>query len=241
LTFSLSLALVIGFFSSLHCLGMCGGIMGALSLSLPAPVRERPTQLLSFILLYNLGRILIYVLLGLLVGLTGQLLGWTGGESWRLIASLMAAITMILIGLYLSDAVPWLRRMDLLGGMIWKRLEPIGRKLLPIKTRSGALLAGLVWGWLPCGLVYYALFLALPLSSPLSSALFMFAFGLGTLPAMTATGAMTGWLARIGRKVELRRFLGWIIVLAGVTILVSGSNLFLVPSEIPNEPTSIEQ
>jgi sulfite exporter TauE/SafE len=231
LELSFALAFVVGFFSTLHCLGMCGGIMGALSLSLPENIRGRPGSLLGFVLLYNLGRILIYVLLGIVVGFTGQLLEWgTGGKVWREAAGFVAAITMILIGFYLTGWFPQLRRMDRLGEFVWKRLEPVGRRLLPIKTLSGALLAGLVWGWLPCGLVYYALFLALPLGDPWMGGLFMFVFGVGTLPAMVATGTFTGWLARLGSKVLLRQAAGVIMILMGGATLLFGTELFLVLS-----------
>jgi sulfite exporter TauE/SafE len=229
LTFAFAFA--VGFFSTIHCLGMCGGIMGALSLSLPKEIRERPGSLLGFVLLYNLGRILIYVLLGIIVGFTGQLLEWgAGAVVWRQAAGFLAAVTMILIGFYLTGWFPLLRNMDRLGGFVWARLEPLGRRLLPIKTLPGALLAGLVWGWLPCGLVYYALFLALPLGDPWLGGGFMFVFGIGTLPAMVATGTFTGWLARLGGKVLLRRAAGMIMVLIGVATLIFGTELFLVLS-----------
>jgi sulfite exporter TauE/SafE len=232
LELSFALAFAVGFFSTIHCLGMCGGIMGALSLSLPKEVRDRPGSLLMYVLLYNLGRILIYILLGVVIGLTGQLLEWgAGGVVWRQIAGFLAAVTMILIGFYLTGWFPLLRNMDRLGGFVWKRLEPVGRRLLPIKTLPGALLAGLVWGWLPCGLVYYALFLALPLGDPWLGGVFMFIFGLGTLPAMVATGTFTGWLTRLGRKVLLRKAAGVVMILIGLLTLLFGTDLFLLSSK----------
>jgi sulfite exporter TauE/SafE len=231
LELSFALAFAVGFFSTIHCLGMCGGIMGALSLSLPEEIRGRPGSLLGFVLLYNLGRILIYVLLGIIVGFTGQLLEWgAGAVVWRQVAGIVAAVTMILIGFYLTGWFPLLRNMDRLGGFVWKRLEPLGRRLLPIKTLPGALLAGLVWGWLPCGLVYGALILVLPLGDPWLGGFFMFVFGIGTLPAMLAIGTFTGWLARLGRKVLLRQVAGVIMVLLGVATLLFGTELFLVLS-----------
>jgi sulfite exporter TauE/SafE len=150
---------------------------------------------------------------------------------WRQIAGFLAAVTMILIGFYLTGWFPLLRNMDRLGGFVWKRLEPVGRRLLPIKTLPGALLAGLVWGWLPCGLVYYALFLALPLGDPWLGGVFMFIFGLGTLPAMVATGTFTGWLTRLGRKVLLRKAAGVVMILIGLLTLLFGTDLFLLSSK----------
>lgn len=208
---------------------MCGSIMGALTLSLPSEVRGGMGRFLLFVMLYNMGRILIYVVLGMAVGFTGQLLGdGLDGAVWRQVASVLAAITIILIGLYLTGWFPVLRNMDRLGGAMWKRIEPVGRKLLPVRTPLAAFLAGLVWGWLPCGLVYYALILALPLSDPIMSGLFMLAFGLGTLPVMVATGVFAGWLARLGRNVRLRQAAGVVVIFVGVAGLIFGADIFLV-------------
>jgi sulfite exporter TauE/SafE len=207
---------------------MCGGIMGALSISLPAPERERPARLIGFILAYNSGRIMIYLLLGLIVGFSGQLLGWgAGSELWRQVAGGIAAITMILIGLYTTDWFPQLRQMDRLGGWLWQRLEPFGRRLLPIESLGGAFVAGLVWGWLPCGLVYYALFLTLPLNSVWNSGIFMIIFGLGTLPAMLATGLFAGWMVHLRKIAGLRQIAGIVIVILGVMTLIFGNDLAL--------------
>jgi len=228
--YPLVLAFVVGFFSTAHCLSMCGSIMGALTLSLPSEVRGGMSRFLLFVLLYNLGRISIYVVLGVAAGFTGQLLGdGLDGTAWRQVASVIAAVTIILIGLYLTGWVPWLRNMDRLGGGLWRLVEPFGRRLLPVRTPTAALLAGLVWGWLPCGLVYYALILALPLSDPVMSGLFMLAFGFGTMPVMVATGVFAGWLSRLGRNVRLRQVAGVLVILMGIFGLVFGADIFLVP------------
>ena len=228
--YPLVLAFVVGFFSTAHCLSMCGSIMGALTLSLPSEVRGGMSRFLLFVMLYNLGRISIYVILGVAAGFTGQLLGdGLDGTAWRQVASVIAAVTIILIGLYLTGWVPWLRNMDRLGGGLWRLVEPFGRRLLPVRTPTAALLAGLVWGWLPCGLVYYALILALPLSDPVMSGLFMLAFGFGTMPVMVATGVFAGWLSRLGRNVRLRQVAGVLVILMGIFGLVFGADIFLVP------------
>ncbi len=204
--------------------------MGALTLSLPSEVRGGMSRFLLFVLLYNLGRISIYVILGVAVGFTGQLLGdGLDGTAWRQVASIIAAVTIILIGLYLTGWVPWLRNMDRLGGGLWRLIEPVGRRLLPVRTPTAALLAGLVWGWLPCGLVYYALILALPMSDPVMSGLFMLAFGLGTVPVMVATGVFAGVLSRLGRNVRLRQVAGVLVILMGISGLIFGADVFLVP------------
>ena len=123
--YSLLMAFTLGLFSTLHCLGMCGNIMGALTLSLPGEIRQRPSTVFGFVLSYNLGRILTYTLLGLVVGLTGQ---WMGDEldpeSWRQVASLLAALAMILAGLYLTGWFPATRLLETLVGGLWRRIEP---------------------------------------------------------------------------------------------------------------------
>ncbi len=228
--YPLVLAFVVGFFSAAHCFGMCGSIMGALTLSLPSEVRGGVSRFLLFLVLYNMGRILTYVVMGVAIGFTGQQLGGAlEGEGWRQVASIVAAVTIILIGLYLTGWVPILRNMDRLGGGLWKLLEPVGRKLLPVRTPQAAFLSGLVWGWLPCGLVYYALILALPLSDPLTSGLFMLVFGVGTLPVMIGTGIFAGSLARLGRSERLRQVAGVMVILVGIVGLLFGADIFLVP------------
>ncbi len=230
--YPLVLAFVVGFFSAAHCLGMCGSIMGALTLSLPSEIRGGAARFLSFVVLYNLGRVLTYVFMGVVIGFTGQLLGdGLGGEEWRQAASIVAAVTIILIGLYLTGWVPFLRHMDRLGGGVWRLLEPFGRKMLPVRTPLAAFLSGLVWGWLPCGLVYYALILALPLGDPVMGGLFMLVFGIGTMPVMIGTGIFAGTLAKLGRNVRLRQVAGVVVVLVGVFGLVFGADVFLVPLE----------
>ena len=82
----------------------------------------------------------------------------------------------------------------------WQKLEPIGRKLLPVASLPKALAYGMIWGWLPCGLVYFVLIWALTAGDALSGALMMLAFGLGTLPTLITAGFMTSWITRFARN-----------------------------------------
>jgi len=94
-------------------------------------------------------------------------------------------------------------------------LEPYGRKLIPVQSRTQAFLFGMVWGWLPCGLVYAALALAATAGSPARSAATMLFFGLGTLPAVMGVGIMTGILTRLSRLQQFKQAIGlFMIVLA---------------------------
>lgn len=215
--YPLVIAFVLGLFSTLHCVGMCGSIMGALSLGLPRSVRESGGSLLLYVLLYNSGRLAMYVLLGFLAGFSGELLGQGMDEElWHLLARMLASITLIAVGLYITDWFPVVRRLDRLGAGVWRRVEPLGRRLLPVRTLPGAFGAGVVWGLLPCGLVYYALFMSLSSGGTIDSILFMLFFGLGTLPSMMTTGVMTGWLMRLIRRQYLRQAAGSVLILMGI-------------------------
>jgi hypothetical protein len=191
-------AFVIGLLGSAHCVGMCGGIMNALSFAIPETQR-RPAQALPTLLLYNLGRIFSYGVAGALIGALG---GWLMthaaplGPTLRVIAGLM----LIAMGLYLAGWWRGLVHLERAGAHLWKYLQPIGNRLMPVTHPWQALLLGTVWGWLPCGLVYSTLVLAAAAASWQQSALIMVGFGLGTLPVMLLTGAfahrMKVWIQR---------------------------------------------
>ena len=232
----LTLAFALGLFSTLHCLGMCGGVIGALSCSVPQPVSNDALKRNGYILLFNLGRVSMYGVFGLIVGAGGaSLVGLIDPSLWRKLAAAVAGISMILIGIYLGGWLPSVRRVDLLGRGIWHRMQPLARRLIPIDGPGKALAAGLVWGWLPCGLVYYALLVAAPLGGAVDGALFMMAFGLGTLPGMQTTGAFGGLLSRLTRREDIRQLAAATIVLIGVGALLLGQ------TELPHEwmPTSV--
>jgi uncharacterized protein len=196
-------ALLVGLAGGVHCIGMCGGIVGALSAGAGAG-EGAPLRLH---LAYSAGRISAYALAGALAGAAGGALGWAGQVSlgWRgntLAQStfmLVASAMLIVLGLYLSGLAPAVRRIEGLGAGLWRRLQPHTRALLPANTVPRALALGGVWGFLPCGLVYALLATALATGSPLGGALVMIAFGLGTLPSLLAMGI---WLARYRRAVR---------------------------------------
>ncbi len=214
---TIPLAFVIGLFSAVHCLGMCGSIAGALSLSLPVQVREQPLRLLVFLAAYNLGRLGSYTLAGGLAGFIGaEIASLQVLQNGHQIASIMASLVLIAVGLYLTGWVPQLRLMDRLGNPIWHRLEPLGRRLLPVDNPPRALLFGVIWGWLPCGLVYYVLILTVSTGSALSGALCMLSFGIGTLPAVLGVGFVAGWFTRLARNALLRQIVGLLLVAAGL-------------------------
>ena len=218
---SLASAFILGLFSTVHCVGMCGGIIGALSLSLPDRIRQQRLRHLVFIKLYNLGRILSYSFAGLVVGHIGAeaaaYADMSGGPSMLRYTSV---ILMIAIGLYLAGWLPQLSRVERIGTPVWKLLEPVGRKLVPVNTMPRALLYGLVWGWLPCGMVYFVLVWALTSGSATQGALIMAAFGLGTLPSLLAAGLAVSWLKRFTQSKMTRQLVGALVIAMAIGSLL---------------------
>jgi sulfite exporter TauE/SafE len=107
-------------------------------------------------------------------------------------------------------------RVEAAGRPVWRRIEPIARRMLPIESTAKALGAGLAWGWVPCGLVYSMLVLAAASGSAAEGALVMAAFGLGTLPNLLAAGLAAQRLLAIRRVPWIRRAAGAAIVALGV-------------------------
>jgi hypothetical protein len=223
---SAALLFAIGLFGSLHCVTMCGSIAGALALSLPPACRRSPGCLARFLAAYNLGRVASYTAAGGVGGYVGSALsGALFFPQLHDVLRTLASIVVILAGLYLTGWVPQLKKMDHLGGPLWRRLEPLGRRLLPVRTLRSALLYGALWGWLPCGLVYYSLVLALASKSAAQGALFMFLFGLGTLPTVVGVGAAAGGLVGLARNRYWQGATGLLLVAAGVIDLLFGKGL----------------
>jgi len=210
---TLSSAFLLGFFSTLHCVGMCGGIIGALSLSLPTAIRNSKPRLFSFVMAYNLGRIISYSAAGLIAGAVGTgVLQSAGFDQGHAILRLIGITMMVAIGLYLTGWLPQLASIEKIGIPIWKSLEPIGRKLVPVASLPKALAYGLIWGWLPCGLVYFVLIWALTAGDAIHGALTMLAFGLGTLPTLITAGFMTSWITRFAHSRRARQVVGLLII-----------------------------
>jgi sulfite exporter TauE/SafE len=215
-TTSYLVAFVMGLVSSLHCIGMCGSIIGTLTLSLSPEIRNKKALLLPFVFNYNFGRITSYVIAGALAGIIQSIATMHIGEfhGHRLL-QILSAIIMASAGLYIAGWFPRFAYIEKAGMHFWKKIEPFGRKLIPVKNRTQAYLFGMVWGWLPCGLVYAALALAATAGDVSTSALTMLSFGLGTLPAVMGVGIMTGILTKLSRMQRFKQAIGvFMIILA---------------------------
>ncbi len=207
-------ALLMGFFGSPHCLGMCGGLVTAFGLSMKdiSPAKRR-----ALVATYHLGRLLSYALLGLAAGLIGTTLLeplMKGNSTPRI----LLGVVLVFVGVTMLGA-PFLNKLERFGMRFWQYLSPLRQKVFPLNTFPRALTAGLLWGFLPCGLVYGALLIAVVAHNPLSGAALMFVFGLGTVPMLVATHETVGWLRdKIGRF-RLRQLNGAIMVLSGVAVI----------------------
>ena len=190
-------------------------------MSLTPEIREKPSALLLFTFAYNSGRILSYTLAGFLVGLLGQLfkdllMPDNGIGYIRLIASLM----IIAMGFYIAGWFPQFSRVEKIGIPLWRFLQPLGQKLLPVKNLWQALLFGMVWGWLPCGLVYYMLIMSPANNGAGNAALFMLAFGLGTLLPLMSIGFLTGRLTKFRNSQKIRLISGILLIFMGIFSLI---------------------
>ncbi len=210
-------ALTIGLLGSVHCIGMCGGIMGALTVGIAPASAQARARAIAYAVAYNVGRITSY-------GVAGGVAGWLGTQFYGLLASSLAhwvalataGAFMVALGLYLTGWTRVLAPIERAGGVLWRRIEPVARRLLPVRSVGRAVGLGLLWGWLPCGLVYSALVLALASGDPVLGALFMIAFGLGTLPMVLTLGATARWLAGLARRHWIRQLAGGVVILLGV-------------------------
>lgn len=206
-------ALILGLLGGGHCLGMCGGLMGALTLAIPPEQRGRRLQLL---LAYNLGRILSYASAGLLFGLAG----WAVASSpAAILLRIVAGLLLISMGLYLGGWWSGLTRIEALGRGLWRHIQPVASRLLPVSSLPRALLLGALWGWLPCGLVYSTLLWAASQGDALDSGLLMLAFGLGTWPVLLATGMAAERLTAVLRRRGIRMAGGLLVILFGLWTL----------------------
>ena len=208
LELSLASAFLVGLLGGGHCAGMCGGIVGAVSLSLPG---SRPR--VGFLLAYNLGRIASY-------GAAGLLAGAIGASSFFLdhvlpverVLYALASVMLVLLGLYLAGIWRGVVVLETVGGKLWHQVQPWSKRFLPVRTLPQALALGSIWGWLPCGLVYSVVVAALATGSPWRGAALMLAFGLGTLPALLAMGMAAVRMRAVLQHVWVRRLSGLAVI-----------------------------
>ena len=212
-SYLLPVALGAGFFGSTHCLAMCGAIVLLFERD-----NRRGTGWTQRVA-YNVGRMAFYMLLGAVAGTSGVLLT-TGVGGGLLALRILAAIAIIVMGLDLACGWRALAFLERSGSWLWQRMSKMAQHVLPIRSLATAITAGFIWGALPCGLVYSAVVLAATSGSTAGGAAVMFAFWLGTLPALLLAGASAHRLQSWRSNVRLRRIAGAVMVLVGIAALV---------------------
>ena len=206
-------AFSMGLFGSPHCLGMCGGIVTAFGLSMQHVSDSKKNGL---ILTYHLGRLISYALLGLIASVIGVAIFQSimSNSAPRIV---LGAV-LVLIGLAMLG-LPLFNQLEKFGMRFWQSLAPLRKKVFPIDSFGKALFAGLLWGFLPCGLVYGALMMAIAGNNIATGAALMFVFGLGTMPMLIATQKTVGMLQSSIKNFRLRQINGVIMMLSGLAVI----------------------
>lgn len=219
---------VLGVAGSLHCVGMCG------PLSLALPVHHLPPiQKFTSLLLYQLGRIITYSIIGLLFGLAGRRIYISGYQQWFSIGMGVLVLTLATLYFFRNRAI----QLSFLN-RFYQHVQAVMIKLLKSSSSSfGFLLMGMANGLLPCGMVYIAIASTLSFSGVIESVSFMAMFGAGTLPAMILAG-YAGQLIKPVWRSGFRKLVPVFISLMGVVLILRGLNLgipFISP-ELPLSP-----
>jgi sulfite exporter TauE/SafE len=222
--FSIIAVLVVGLLGGVHCLGMCGSIVGILTGQLPKEGKRW-----KFHLAYNSGRIVSYTLAGALVGAIGQI-GFLFRDEVpvQLLLFALSSLMLITLGLYVAGFGNMVRHIEQLGSVLWQKIQPLARRLFPITSPLKALLLGTLWGWLPCGLVYSVLVTALASGHAARGALIMLAFGIGTLPNLLIIGLFWERCRHWVQSSKVRRVAGLVIMGFGLYGLFKVGYVFAV-------------
>ena len=230
---------MIGLLGSAHCVGMCGGIVGAFSLA-SASARRFPVAVVAGaeatapinaldrtlrILSYNLGRIVSYAAAGAMAGGLANGARALAGVSFVQIGGYwLANLMLVALGLYLMDAWRGLAQLEAAGQTIWRRIQPLTKYLMPLDRLPKMLALGGLWGWLPCGMVYSVLLTAMLTGTALSGATVMLVFGLGTLPTLLAMGLLGAQLKTWMQRRPVRLISGLIVLGFGLMGLLRAAN-----------------
>jgi sulfite exporter TauE/SafE len=212
---------LVGLLGGTHCVGMCGGIVGALSVQTPGGRAGWQLHLA-----YNVGRILSYTTAGALVGAVGGLgLAFGPVAKTQLVFYVLASLMLVALGFYLMGFTKSLAFAERLGQGVWTRVQPVTRRFLPARSAAQALPLGMLWGWLPCGLVYSVLATALVTGSAVRGALAMLVFGLGTLPNLLLAGILFSRFRRFAQAPLARAISGLLVMGFGFYGLYNAINL----------------
>jgi len=220
---------LLGLLGGLDCAGMCGGLVAAMTFRPSMPPENQVIRLQTMPLasaasgpdtkplFINAGRILSYTAIGAVAGAAGST-AWILNNILPVQRSLfmLSSVLMLLIGIWLLGLGQPLAFAERLGQRFWKRIQPFAARRFSATRPGELMLAGAVWGFVPCGMVYMVLLAALSAGNALDGAMLMAAFGLGTLPNLLLIGAGSQWLSCLGGAAGIRRAIASIIILLGL-------------------------
>ena len=227
-------AFIFGLISSFHCIGMCGPI----AMMLPVDQNNQAKKVTQ-IITYHIGRLTAYATIGLIFGLLGKGILMAGLQQKL---SIFIGIAMILIILIPQKVVAKYNFSKPIFKFISKVKTALGSQFRN-KSYKSFFTIGLLNGFLPCGMVYVALFGAIAMQSPVYGAFYMILFGLGTVPMMSSVVYLSAFLTLpIRNKIQrvipyVAVFLGIVFILRGLGLgipYISPSNMSLFVQEQPN-------
>ncbi len=211
---ALAAAFVGGLAGGVHCAGMCGGVVGALCYSSGRQDTARPVR---YLLAYNAGRIASYACAGALAGAFGQAgLLTRAAPLLQPLMFALASLMLVVLGMYLAGVASVMGRLEAAGARLWRSIAPWTRHLLPVTSLLRALGFGVMWGWLPCGMVYVVLLTALALGNWWQGAALLLAFGLGTLPNLLGIGLLWRQSGQLRRTGMPRMLAGAVVAAFGI-------------------------
>ena len=215
---TLGAALILGIAASGHCLVMCGGISSALGLASARSPDGAPR--VPLIVAYQIGRIVSYAIAGALAGgVVGFVVDWLDMDAVRQGLRALSAVALVAAALVAFGALrdPGSR----VGQLLWRRIAPIGRRLLPVTSAARALGFGMVWGWMPCGFAYTVILIAALEQDALRAAGTMLAFGMGTAPTMIALAYGARRAANFAAGGTARRVAGTVLICSAALTLLA--------------------
>ena len=206
---SYSMLFIIGLFTSLHCVSMCGGINLSQCINYNDTIDKGTLSTIKPAFLYNLGRVISYTIFGAIVGGIGSIISFTG---WmQSLIQLIASIFMIIMGLNMLNIFPWLRKLN-------PRMPKIFAKKFKSKNNNSPFFIGLLNGFMPCGPLQAMQISAISTGSVTKGAISMFLFSLGTVPLMFGLGTLSSYMSK--------KFSNKIMKFGAILVIVLGFSMF---------------
>ena len=206
---SYSMLFIIGLFTSLHCVSMCGGINLSQCINYNDTIDKGTLSTIKPAFLYNLGRVISYTIFGAIVGGIGSIISFTG---WmQSLIQLIASIFMIIMGLNMLNIFPWLRKLN-------PRMPKIFAKKFKSKNNNSPFFIGLLNGFMPCGPLQAMQIYAISTGSVTKGAISMFLFSLGTVPLMFGLGTLSSYMSK--------KFSNKIMKFGAILVIVLGFSMF---------------